>query len=565
MRIKINGIGKCGVRIAYDLFAYTNDFPSAYEIRIDSPSGSLKNIISLTKDSPLGRQLFSIRASVKRLLSDDSGLYRIHEKPVYVTIDSDSENNEIVNRSVKFGVSSESDSDRVVQFPGINHKLNDHEGGCNFHIVSESLARTWEPIPPDITTSENIDIYVISFSIAGGTGGGGAPVICQSSRNQRPKGGPLCHYMGLGILPKSDESYDENDAAVLTMPDYEKFNTGRFIASIYAKRVPDTMNSLWLFSNDALRFLVDQQADEANLARSRGEMNLNLSLVNYFVAQSLTVLANSSSSLTSADTNLDPRELNDYFAGLPFVSALAEEPVEEGADLSIHVLSVKKLLLRALTNVKQRDGRLEGLSVPVPNGRLKAIENVLSDESSERDDFIKDLAAYDVRNGPIEFRTTYRLIVLYGQPTASPSEAKKDLISRACEAFFSNSQKLIFTFRHHGSSDILMLFLVDPLIRSVVSSIYYYANNAWSDSGKNFREEFDALIARDDFEEPDFLDTKEIFPEFLYGGGVDDVVQRVKEYDSLAIERKHIMATFRHLHGIYQRNRREMNTTSGLM
>ena len=564
MRIKIIGIGKCGVRIAYDLFAYTNDFPSAYEIRVDSPSGSLKNLFSLSRDSPLGRHISSIRASIKRLVSDDSGLYRIHDRPAYVTIDSDSENNEIVNRSVKIGTVSDSDSDRVVQFPGVNYKLKDHDGGCNFHVVSESLARTWESVPTDITDSIEIDIYVISFSIAGGTGGGSAPIICQLSRSIRPESGPICHYMGLGILPKSDEIYDESDA-LLTMPDYEKFSTGRFLASIYANRVSGTMNSLWLFSNDVLRFLVDQQSDHGNLAGPGGEMKLNLSLVNYFVAQSLTVLANSSSSLTSADTNLDPRELNDYFAGLPFVSALAEEPVDDGSDLATHVLSVKKLMLRALTNVTRRDGRLEGLSVPVPTDKLRALEGVLSDESSERDDFVRDLAGYSIDDGPIEFRTTYRLIVLYGQPTTRPSEAKKDLVARACEAFFSNSQKLVFTFRHHGSSDILMLFLVDPLIRSVVSSIYYYANNAWSGSGRNLRKEFDALIAESVFEEPDFLEATEIFPEFVYGGGTEEVVQRVRKYAGLALEREHITETFRHLHAIYQRNRRDMNTTSGLM
>ena len=326
MRVKIIGIGKCGVRIAYDFFAYTRDFPLSYEIRLHEKQGSLSHSLKKVgiKSVAVERRIVQFKAAYRALINDINGFYRIAENPLYATIESDIDNNEVVNSAIF----STEDGQQAI-FAGENYRLNDHEGGCNFHIVSEGLARAWESIPDEITNTTDVSIYVTSFSIGGGTGGGSAPVICLRS-TQALENKNACHHMGVGVLPKSDEHYLEAES-MLSMADYEKFNTGRFFASIYADRFRRDMRSLWLFSNDAMRFLITEQKEKNALADVGGEQNLNLSLVNAFIAQSLTVMSNSSSRLTRADTNMDPRELNDILNGRPYISALSQRRVDNAA------------------------------------------------------------------------------------------------------------------------------------------------------------------------------------------------------------------------------------------
>lgn len=525
MKVKICGIGKCGVRIAYDFFAYTNEgISSSYEIRIGMPKSSL--------DEALKRARRVLRGISQKFRADQ--LSRIRESPEFVTIDSDVENNEILNlggpivlAALESKEGQEVQGSREVQFPGENFKFSNHQGGCNFHIVSESISLGWDAMRNPtgrercITHCHGIDVYVTSFSVAGGTGGGSAPIICEESRkkNKPANNDSRCHYMGLGVLPKSDEQYVENERA-LTMPDYEKFSTGRFLASIYGRRLAEGMNSLWLFSNDALRFLLSEQQEKEKLSKAGGEMDLNLSLVNFLVARSLTLLANSSSPFTTADSNVDPRELNDFLDGRPFISGMAEQTVEGGRESDAHVRAVKKLLRGALSNIKNEGGKLEGLSVPVRASGLTHLEETLEKmNNASHSEFLKALSDYDAAKGPLEFRTTYRLLIFYGQPDKSWSEAKKDLIERACGRFFPNAQQLHYHFRHHAETETLLVFLVDPFLRPIVSSVYYYANIAWRSSGENFAREYDQLLAAPTFENPDFFEQNELFSEKMYGAG----------------------------------------------
>ena len=257
--------------------------------------------------------------------------------------------------------------------------------------------------------------------------------------------------------------------------------------------------------------------------------------------------------------------MNDFLDGRPFISATAQRMVEGHEDSEGHVRAVKKLLRNALTNIKTEEGRLEGLSAPVYAPDLTHLEETLEGrENTSHSEFLSALAAYDATEGPLEFRTTYRLVIFYGQPDKRWSETKKDLINRACNQFFPNAQQLHYHFRHVGSTETLLLFLVDPFLQPVVSSIYYYANNAWGGSGKNFADEFDDLIAADRFKAPEFFGDEELFPEVIYGGGQEDVQRRVEANEDLAVTREHIVAAFRHLHEIYNRRRPPMNTRSRL-
>ena len=190
----------------------------------------------------------------------------------------------------------------------------------------------------------------------------------------------------------------------------------------------DGMNSVWLFSNDILRFLVSGQSEQNMLADAGGEEKLNLSHVNFYVAQSLTILANSSSQITSADTNLDPRELNDFLNNRPFISAMSQRKVEEAeSGLADQVLAVKELLLNALNNVRQTDsGLLQGLSVPVRDENLTNLRHVLTSDTADYEKFLDAIHRYDAEEGPIEFQTTAKLIILYGQPKKDRRNARRN-------------------------------------------------------------------------------------------------------------------------------------------
>ena len=389
-------------------------------------------------------------------------------------------------------------------------------------------------------------------------------MVCARVRVSNAQSSGVSHFMGLGVLPKSDESYLADHDGV-GMADYEKFSTGRFMVSAYSNRLTDRMSSLWLFSNDLLRFLV-QQSERGGLREAGAEMALNLSYVNYYIAQSLSVLSNSSSGLTKADQNLDARELNDFLDGRPFMSGLLRQAVERGSsDLGSHVLAVKRLLLGALTNVTMKKDRLEGLSVPVKEQELDGLRTMLDTDTATYDEFRKALREYDAESGPIEFQTTNRLMILYGQPEKHSSENKKEMIALGCEHIFPNAQQFVFTFSHLAKTETLLILLVDPFIRPVVASIYYYANSGWIEGGKNLRDKFDEAIAREgDFNEGAlriFAKT-ELAPMSAYGGGANEVSEMMKQDESLAVSRKNVLSAFERLHEIYHRERPSTDTGS---
>ena len=557
MRVKITGIGKCGIRVAYDFFAYTQDLPSAYEIRLSTHSGRLSKVFDAIGLGPGSIQKF--RRVFKRLIDDFSTLYRIAELPEYVTIESDVLNNEILNSPRKLVHHEKDGSPREIQFDSHNHVLNNHVGGCNWHIISEQLARTWKKPPDEIFKSSGFNIFAITFSIAGGTGGGSAPIICERAKAARSEPGP-CHFMGLGVLPKSDESYHNIDD-VTAMADYEKFSTGRFVSSIYSYRVDSSMDSLWLFSNDMLRFLTMDGSERAVINEAGSEMKVNLSLVNYFLAESLTVLANSSSAITSADSNLDPQELNHFLDGCPFVSAFSQRKSGRLTDEPNMMREVKSLVFGALTNIKESPiGGIEGLSVPVHSDGLEGLTKLLSNESVDSKQFLADLDSYDAARGPIEFITTGRLIILHGQPTSSHLDRKSAYVQTICNATFPNSTQHPYFFRHEADVEFLLLFLVDPLIYPIVSAIYYYINQAWISNGQDMSGELNQMIRSKKFKEPSFISKIERFPRATYGGALDEIRGYSEQMDELSLKREDVISALRHLHEIRHRKRSVIDT-----
>ena len=552
MRVKITGIGKCGVRVAYDFFAYTKNLASAYEIRL----GKAQNVLSKVL-SDFGLQTSPIkifRQNFKKLLDDFKGLYRIAEQPDYVTIESDSKNNEIIGQSLVFKATDADGNVNETTFPAQNFDLNAHKGGCNFHIMSESLARTWKSIPPAITDSEQFDIFITSFSIAGGTGGGSSQIICREAKSRRNTQHD-CHFMGLGVLPTSDEKYQESDIRP-TMPDYEKFSTGRFLTSIYSSRVERSMNSVWLFSNDILRFVVPHEFDKPQIRRGGAELKVNLSLVNYYVAESLTLLANSSSRVTSAEENLDPKELNHFLAGKPFMSAFCQRYIDKLTDEQNAIRATKSLVLGALTNASVNEsGGLEGLSVPVKEAHLEQLKCILDDENVNRRDFVEALNRYDPYEGPTEYFTCSRLIILHGQPRENHSHFKSDLVKKICDAIFPNSAQVPYSFRYEAEIETLLLFLVDPLISSAERSIYFYVNHAWTPDNRDYFDELQSIVAKPLFKKPKFLMAEERFPSAIYGGAMKEISKLSTKTPEVLLKREHVIDTVQHLHDIFHRRR----------
>ena len=571
MRLKIVGIGKCGIRIAYDFFAHNSGLSSAYEIRLKQKDGKAHRFAQRLGINPVLQKIEQLRIAGQQFIQELKLMNqsKVAESPLYATIDSDSENNEVV-KEIRISRQSRGNTskgeDEPVIFPGRNYDLNNHKGGCDYHIISENLARLWSNVPGDITDGADVSIFVTSFSVGGGTGGGSAPIISDfAKKKSRSTARALCHFMCLGVLPKSDEKY-KADELVLNMADYEKFSTGRFMVSLYGQRVRDQMDSLWLFSNDSMRFLVSTSEEKERLAERSGEASLNLSIVNTYIAKSLVILSNCSSTATKADTNPDPRELNNKINQQPFLSGMAQVRIEPGGSQG-ELLDVKKLLKRALANVSEDKGNLSGLSVPVRQEDLEGIHKILDAPDIDDKTFLEQLDDYDVKLGPIEFSTPERIVIIYGQPDDQYSAYKRDRIELACGRFFSNSQLVPYSFRHPWPWDVLLVLLIDPFIMPVVSAMYYYANNAWGKKGANLRDTFDDIISSNVFDleklAPLFQE-QEHYPESIYGAGTEDV-SRILKYDaSLAVSREQMIEALRHLHAIFHRTRPELKTSSAL-
>jgi hypothetical protein len=313
-----------------------------------------------------------------------------------------------------------------------------------------------------------------------------------------------------------------------------------------------------------MRFLVDHDEEKKQLANKKGEVALNLSMVNTYVARSLGILSNCSSVATKADTNPDPRELNYKLDQQPFISGMSQVRVEKSNTSEDHLLTVRRLLELALTNVTQESGLLSGLSVPVYHEHLEGLRRILRSPHTEDQAFLEQLEQYNLESGPIEFSTAERVVIIYGQPDKHYSVHKKHLIEHACGKFFSNSQFVSYSFRHPWDFDQLLILIVDPMIMPVASSIYYYINNAWGKTDENLRDKLDAVINSPRFDKnqlTNVIGEKEQFPEIIYGPGTQDIQNNLTRAASLAVTRDQVIRAFEHVHHIYYRKRPDLETS----
>lgn len=556
MKLKFMGVGKCGIRIVYDFFALDHSLPSAFEIRAKHSNSVLKKFLS----EDMQKKALDFRSKLHSMVKD----LRLSEsltphETLYVTVDSDSENNEVVNEIVVTGGSGDVTGERSIVFPGRNYDLNGHKGGCDFHVVSEHLAESWSGVPNEIVDASDVDIMAASFSIGGGTGGGAGSALLQRAKNAHASD-RSCHFMGIGVLPKSDETYGI-EGSIRAVATYEKFNAGRFFSSHYGGR--NDIDSLWLISNDILGFLVETNA-RSELEKEGGELNLNLSLVNEYIGQCMAALINSSSIVTSAEENADSRELNNKLEGKPFISAFATIELGSG-DKTTPLHSVKELLKAAFSNPHQTIDSLQGLSVPMDRRPLEYLADVLSGPEDDNE-FMSRIKEYDRKKGPIELESAKRVIVFYGQPSEHYSAYKKDRIESACSTLVGG-HAVFYSYRHNHSRDTLLVLIVDPFILPVISSIYYYANEAWVKSDQNLRETYDSVVGSSEFDSSvisQSFTSNELLPDVIYGDGVHNIEQSFEDLPDLAIKKEQMIHTFEYLHDVYNRKPVDIETRSSL-
>ena len=204
MRSKVIGLGKCGSRLAYDLFAYVKGIPPSYNIRVRERGRDFWEWLERFRASMLEKWKTWIG------MGGDLGDSLIADFPNFVTVDSDVANNEIFHWIEALHQNEESTmTNAPVMFPGQTHAFANATGGCDFHIVSEIACEQWEDDDlAAIVHADNAELIVFAFSIGGGTGGGGAPIMAGRCLTANFEDG--CHRMGLGVLPESDQEIGDS-------------------------------------------------------------------------------------------------------------------------------------------------------------------------------------------------------------------------------------------------------------------------------------------------------------------------------------------------------------------
>lgn len=480
------------------------------------------------------------------------GRLKILEPPALAAIDSDTEHNEII-KWIQFI----NDDGKSFIFPGFISEFSNHKGGCDFNIVSEHIARNWHDIHPQIVDPEGADIIAVAFSLGGGTGSGAGPIVAYKSKQrvERFAKASQKHFMGIGVLPESDSIYF-NDEFPGGMVDGEKYNVGRFLVNLYSqlqtKKAESRLDSLWLFSNDIKRVIMQKSEEDIE--------ELSLSLINKYIAASLLVLGNASSEFTKSEPNFDPMEMNNRLGGNPFISGYASTKPTVGGDAEIHTRTIQVLFKKALNNPsiigsRSDSERLNGLSVPVKEEDLNSVNAIF--EAEGYSELMIALKNYQIESSPVEFRTAPRIVVLYGHNANSFVAWKVDLARKMASTIFSNSILDFYRYEYAGQNDSILILIINPLIRFVLSAVYYYTNVSWVKDEFTLGQSdsvFDNLIRGDQFRSEDLtrllLDEEKI--DMKYHGKATIEVLESEQYRSLQkLQQTSIVETFNHLHDIY--------------
>jgi hypothetical protein len=355
--------------------------------------------------------------------------------------------------------------------------------------------------------------------------------------------------MGIGILPESDEAY-HGEEYVPDMSPNERYNTGRFFANLYGRRNAEEpqldMDGVWLVGNDGLRVAAQGSRKDSD--------EMNLSLINRYVAASLTLICNASSRYSRSHPNFDPSEMNSILNGYPFMSGYAACEPEKFADEGILARNVRELLEGALTNMTlSASTQLQGLSVPVRESDLAEVRRVLNEPGVGR---LRDnLKTYKIEEAPLEFQTAASVTFLYGQPQDTHSRLKDELVKDIISTLFKNSKVEPYYYQYEaGNLDKLLVLIINPFVRLVHKSLYYYAQISWVNglAGQELFETFDEVILEKPFNqgkiEELLLDEEQIHTDF-HG---ESIVQLVNSFpEPRRLDREQVINAFEHLHQVY--------------
>jgi hypothetical protein len=282
--------------------------------------------------------------------------------------------------------------------------------------------------------------------------------------------------MGIAVLPSSDEPYyieehprASDDFVELPPPPMdvvERYNAGRFFVSMLGGRTPgvgsrnESVNGTWLVSNDLLRVIIHDTvaAGSADIGAAKALDKQGLSLINSYVGLALCTLCNASSRETHSDSDLDARELNNHLNSL-YISAFGHAKRDSGASGESLVLHLQRLLQRTFCGTRIVDGQLQGVSVPLKETEVAALQSALLAPAITFTEFRKGLSGQPLQNEPREFRTARRVIALIGQTQGASNNLEFEEAAKAAVAHvFFNSDLAWFPFRHAGDVDYLLVF-----------------------------------------------------------------------------------------------------------
>lgn len=540
MKTKMVGIGKCGSRMTYDFFAYISGMPTSYNIRIKEKKALQGVVTSILENFQF--------AKVRKWIQESFGETLIIDYPSFVTIDSDRANNEILGL---IELLNESGGTKIM-FPGKTFPFHNHRGGCDYHVVSENICSTWTFVPDEIATFDNYDIYATAFSIGGGTGGGAAPILAQNVKRTNKSMTDQVHFMGIGVLPISDEIYTK-DSITGAMASNEKYNTGRFVCGLARNHVEKTkaLDSVWLISNDILRMVGSKKIENQSPLSDP-----NLAYVNKYAASVLTTICNASSQGTRSETNFDSIEMNNRLNGRPVISAFSFSKVSKENDLLANLATLKGLFNKAMSNPRFVGDDLMGLSVPIREEEISAVEVLLRNNYTESvEQFVSRLKDLTVEALPLEFRTAERVVLLYGQPKSMHSTHKDEIAKLIVSGIFKNSDPSFYPFQHAGNTDIVVVLIVNPLVRVLQNSIYYYIGQSWVENrseSSSLAPFLDAVIVSKNFDEKavqSVLSATEILKADTLGVGTLNVISQVR--DPIFLTRADVVYTLREMHRMY--------------
>jgi hypothetical protein len=349
----------------------------------------------------------------------------------------------------------------------------------------------------------------------------------------------------------------------------EQYNSGRFHLSMASRRLSrqntDCFHGVWLLANDLRRILAYNGKVES---QSSPLSDPTLAKVNQYLASAFCAFLNSTSNSTPTDSDFDPTEVRNRFAGAHFVSgfayapAAASKPSEREQENNVMLL-----LTHALRNPHYQEDMAHGLSVPVGPDKLGVVLDALAQGMAQGyNNTFSELTRLGKPDYPTMFWTTERIVVLFGQPNEAYSMRLREVLGGMVRAVFRNTDECkIYHYKHAGKNDTLLLFLINPIIPGMLNNIYYYLGQEWDATGGSVVDEIENIITAGTQGDVHMLAGKLRNLESLASERVKapNVTQLLARYpDRPSFDRAAVLSGLERIRAGYQRQRRPTGRTT---